>query len=350
MKFSLRLNNDLSVREARRIARAAERAGFDQIWISNDLFLRSAPVLLAAMALETRRLGIGSGILNPYTMHAAEIAMAAATLDELSEGRFHLGVAAGASEFLEWVGIEQRAPLSKMRGVLQQLRGLLDEHHEPVGRDAQREEEASSAPGDWTTEAYLRFPPAARSGRSIPIYLGASGPRMQVLAGELADGVLPLLFPPERFGEVRRRVEKGRALDTRVEREFDFAACFWVSVAASSSAARHPLAEKIAYYGPAMGERLLAPLGLVDADFVPIRRALAERRPLPGVAELVDERMLRLGVAGTPDEIVKRLEPLCSEGARHLSFGPPLGPDPLAAIELLGRRVLPALRGEDSGR
>ena len=112
MRFSLRLNNDLRIPEYVAIAQAAESAGFDQIWISNDLFLRSGPILLAAVAQATTRIEIGSGILNPYTMDPAEIAMLTATLDELSDNRFNLGLAAGARDFLNWVGIEQRVPRS----------------------------------------------------------------------------------------------------------------------------------------------------------------------------------------------------------------------------------------------
>jgi 5,10-methylenetetrahydromethanopterin reductase len=60
---------------------------------------------------------------------------------------------------------------------------------------------------------------------------------------------------------------------------------------------------------------------------------------------LVDERMLRIGVVGEPADVVARLAPLVAAGARHLSFGPPLGPDPVRAVELLGREVLPHFRG-----
>ena len=111
MKFSLRLNNDLPLPDYIALAQAAETAGFDQIWVSNDLFLRSAPVILAAMAQATTRIEIGTGIMNPYTIHPAELAMLAATLDELSGNRFNLGLAAGAGEFFKWVGIEQTSPL-----------------------------------------------------------------------------------------------------------------------------------------------------------------------------------------------------------------------------------------------
>jgi 5,10-methylenetetrahydromethanopterin reductase len=54
--------------------------------------------------------------------------------------------------------------------------------------------------------------------------------------------------------------------------------------------------------------------------------------------------MLRIGVVGGPAEVIARLEPLVEAGVRHLSFGPPLGPDPRRAVELLGRHVLPHFR------
>ena len=59
---------------------------------------------------------------------------------------------------------------------------------------------------------------------------------------------------------------------------------------------------------------------------------------------LIDERMLRIGVTGEPQDLIERLEPLVAAGVRHLSFGPPLGPDPHEAIRLLGREVLPYFR------
>ena len=55
--------------------------------------------------------------------------------------------------------------------------------------------------------------------------------------------------------------------------------------------------------------------------------------------------MLSIGLAGTAADILPRLEQLAERGVRHLSFGPPLGPDPLAAIEVLGRDLLPHFRG-----
>ena len=129
MRFSLRLNNDLPVASYVELAREAEAAGFDQLWVSHDLFLRSAPVLVARMLEETETLQVGIGILNPYTVHPAEIAMLAATFDEAYEQRFLLGLAAGARDFLDWVGLEQRRPLAAVREAVATVRSL--RVHEP---------------------------------------------------------------------------------------------------------------------------------------------------------------------------------------------------------------------------
>ncbi len=110
-------------------------------------------------------------------------------------------------------------------------------------------------------------------------------------------------------------------------------------------AARRVLAEKIAYYSPSLSPLILARLSLTHEDFEPIERAVMVENDMDRGCEFVDERMLRIGVVGDPGELIKRLEPLAAAGARHLSFGPPLGPDPSAAITLLGQHVLPHFRG-----
>ncbi len=325
MRFSIRLNNDLPLTEYIALAQAAEAAGFDQLWVSHDLFLRSALVILPAVAQATTRLEIGAGILNPYTVHPAEIAMFAATMDELSGNRFNLGLAAGAGEFLKWVGIEQAEPLAAMRETVLAVRRLLaGERVALAGRFLR-----------WGEEAYLRFAPP----RVTPIYLGAMGPKMLALAGELADGVLPLLFPPEHYFGVQPLVAHGAARRTAALPWLDLAACIWVSVADDRSSARRALAEKVAYYGHALSPLIYEQLGLTRADFAPIEHAMMVERDTEKAIARVDERMLRIGVAGGPAEVIARLEPLVAAGAQHLSFGPPLGPDVREAVRILARVI-----------
>lgn len=329
LRASLRVNNDLPLDQLVALAQAAESVGFDQLWVSHDLFLRSAPVLLSVLARETSRLALGAGILNPYSQHPAELAMAAATLQEVSGGRFLLGIGAGASDFLGWAGIPRPAPLSTVRAAVAGLRALL------CGK--RPADEPGAGPG-WEPQAFLRF-----RADAPPVYLGAMSPRMLALAGEVADGVIAVLYPPEHYPDVRRQIEVGAVRAGRDPATLDLPACVWCSVDEDPGRARAVMAEKVAYYGPSMAAAQLQRVGLSPEDFVPLRRALQEGGG-DRVAELATPGMLSIGIVGTPDDVVRRCRPLVEAGARHLSFGPPLGPDVVSAAETLGRQVLVRLR------
>ena len=325
MRFSLRLNNDLSVDEYVALAKGAEEQGFDQFWVSNDLFLRSCLPILPIIAKATARIEVGTGILNPYTLNPAEIAMYAATMDEISGNRFNLGLAAGAADFLKWVGLEQSKPLTMMRDTVTAIRSALSGEHGAVeGRALQ-----------WSNEAYMRF----NAPRITPIYIGAMGPNMLTLTGEIADGALPLLFPPEHFFQVLPFIKAGMAKRSPTLGQLDMATCIWVSLSEDRDEARRVLAQKVAYYGHAMSPMILEELGLSKEDFLPIENAIMVERNEQKAIDLVDDRMLRIGIVGGPSDVIERLEPIVDAGADHLSFGPPLGPDLREAVWLLGELI-----------
>ena len=327
MKFSLRFNNDLPVRNYVRYAQAAEAAGFDQFWVSNDLFLRSAPVILSALAMSSERIEIGSCILNPFTIHPAEIAMFAVTLDELSGGRFNLGISSGAADFVRWLGMDFSYPRTRVLEAIGAINRLTSNQNAAMNGMALK----------WTEEAWLRF----QSNRRVPIYLGAMSPKMLEAIGEVADGGLPLLFPPEHYANVLPHVERGLARANRSLDDIDLAACIWCSISDDKGAAEAMLADKIAYYGHAMSPMLLAQLGLNQADFEPIRKLYHVAGDRDRAQQMVTPQMLRIGIAGTAETLIERLEGLAALGVRHFSFGPPLGPDIEAAIDTIGRRIIP---------
>jgi 5,10-methylenetetrahydromethanopterin reductase len=332
LKFSLRLNNDRPAAAYITLAQAAERAGFDQFWVSNDLFLRSAVVILTTVAQTTSRIEIGTCILNPYSINPAEIAMIAATLDEISGGRFNLGISSGAGDFLEWIGIEPMKPRTAVVETVQAVNQLLNG-------------ERAACNGQflgWGDETYLRFSPRRR----VPIYIGAMSPNMLRAIGEVADGGLPLLFPPEHYQAVIPYIRQGAERAGRAIASLDIAACIWCSIAEDYEAAIDALKAKVAYYGHAMSPMILTNLGLKHDDFTDIERAAMVENDLEKAKSLVTEPMLRIGIAGTPPDLVNRLETLVEMGVRHVSLGPPLGPEPLTAIELIGRQVLPYFRRE----
>lgn len=242
-------------------------------------------------------------------------------MHEVSGGRFRVGIGAGADEFLEWAGLTPERPLARTRRALRELRALL----------------AGGVPDRWRGEAHLRTGPAP-----VPIYVGAMGPRMLELAGELADGALPLLFPPEHYATAAGQVGAGARRAGRDPGSLDVAACIWCSIDDHPVRARRALAEKIAYYGASFSPYLLDRASLSRADFQPIQAAMAAGES-ERAADLVTPAMLRLGIAGGPEEVAARCRDLLAAGARHLSFGPPLGPDPEGAVAVLGREVLPGL-------
>ncbi len=324
MRFSIRLNNDWPVASYPELASIAEDAGFDQFWVSHDLFYRSSPVILASVAQATTRIEIGTCIVNPYTVHSSELAMTAATLDELSGGRFNLGIGAGAGEFLKWLGMPQETPLKTTREAILAINAVLS--GEPVDR--------------WEPEAYLRF----EARRRVPIYLAAFSPNMLRLIGEVADGALPLLFPPEHYDTVAPLVREGAEKAGRSMDQIDFAACVWCSISEDQQAAEDVLKDKIAYYGHALSPLIWDRLGVSQDDFRPIEHALMTERDPVKARSLVDDRMLRIGIAGDPEHVIDRLNVLVERGVKHLSFGPPLGPDPAEAIRTLGEEILPRFR------
>lgn len=326
--LSLRCNNDLTTEEFVGLAEAAEAAGIDQIWVSDDLFFRSATVMLTVAAGRTSTIRLGTGIVNPYTIHPAEMAMFARSLAEVSGGRALLGIAAGAEDFLSWVGLERTRPLSTVREALTALRFLLD------GR-------ADLRPDGWQPDSRMRF--GADLEGAIGLYVGAMSPKMLRLAGELADGVLPLLFPPERYAEARALVLDGSTAAGRAPDTVDVAACVWCSIDADRAAARAALARKIAYYGASFSPHVLDGLGLRADDLMPAREAIDAGRDDEAVRLLPDDA-LQLGIAGDTDDVLQRLVGLVELGATHISFGPPLGPDPMAAVDLLRTHVIPELR------
>jgi 5,10-methylenetetrahydromethanopterin reductase len=199
---------------------------------------------------------------------------------------------------------------------------------------------AGDAPEGWRPEGHLRTGPL-----SVPIYIGAMGPLMLRLAGRLADGALPLLLPPERYLLAAAHITEGARNSGRDPDSIDVAACIWCSIDRNKARAKRALASKIAYYGASFSPDLLAGASLAVSDFGSIQQAMssgdAER-----ATDLVTPAMLRLGVAGGVDEIVEAGASLIAAGARHISFGPPLGPDPDQAVAALGKQVLPVLNQE----
>lgn len=318
-------------------ARTAEVSGFDQIWFGNDTLGTSGVVALSAMAAATSRIGLGIGVVEPVSMHPVQIAMVAAGLQELSGGRFLLGLGAGSAVFLGSVGLHPPPPVTRTSQALVAIRALLD------GRSPADEPGAGAG---WTEHARLHTAPPLPAP---PIYVGAMGPKMLGMAGRLADGALPLCLPPERFARARALIQSGADAAERDLRDFDLAACVWCSIDDDAERARRQLAGFIAKYSGSLSPDALAEEGFDPDEFAHVQRLVLDEG-LEAATDAVGPAMLRLGIAGGPHDVVEHCRRLIDAGARHLSFGPPLGADPDRAIQVIGDQVVPVLRGGGTGR
>lgn len=327
MRFGLRFNSDSgSIREVVRLAQLAEDLGFDDLWYCQDLMKRDAWVTLTAVAAATRRIRVGTCIVNPFSASPAEIAMHAASLQEYSEGRFVLGIGPGDPPYLGWIGQRQprpRAALAEAVGLLRRL--LAGEAAGPAG-------ELFSG---WQPDARMRMPLPAEP---IPIYIGGQGPKVLELMGELGDGGLPILFPPETIGFVRERIAAGAARAGRDLAGFDLAACVWWSVAETRREAEAALRYLTAYYGPSLRAETLAPIGLTPDDFAPIRDAW-QAGDMQAAMDRLTPPMFRLAIYGSPAEMAERLRWLADHGVTQINIGPPLGPDRERALRITARLI-----------
>lgn len=174
MKTSVTVRVDRSLTEAAELARRAEDLGFSGIWVADHYFHRDATGALALMAAATSRVTLGTAVTSPLLRHPALLASTAASLTEVSDGRFILGLGAGGYEFASELGTPIRRPLALTRDAVNIVRGLAEGTTTLAGDTFQ------------LTNAGLRFhAPAAPV-----VYLAARGPKMLRLAGEVSDGVI----------------------------------------------------------------------------------------------------------------------------------------------------------------
>jgi 5,10-methylenetetrahydromethanopterin reductase len=214
------------------LAGAIERLGYEWLWINDDRLQKDLFTVLAAVAMCTESIKLGPGVTNPYSRHPALIASAVATLDELSGRRAMLGLGAGGTNH-HMLGIERHAPASALRGAVELIRGLLRGACVTVTGRVVR-----------ACDAELDFRPVRER---IPIYIGARGPKILELAGELADGVIVgNVATVAGWAYALERVRTGAQRVGRDPRELEILAWLYTSIDDDPSAARNAVRPMVA--------------------------------------------------------------------------------------------------------
>jgi alkanesulfonate monooxygenase SsuD/methylene tetrahydromethanopterin reductase-like flavin-dependent oxidoreductase (luciferase family) len=187
----------------RDVARAADGAGLEELWLWEDCFWGSGIASAAAVLAWTDRLRVGVGLLPVPLRNVALTAMEIATLHRLFPQRVNIGVGHGVQEWMAQVDARVESPMTLLREHLTALRALLGgEKVTMEGRYVRLDAVAL----DW--------PPASPPA----VFAGATGPRSLRLCGEVADGtILTACTPPDRVRQARLLVDEGRATGGRTE-------------------------------------------------------------------------------------------------------------------------------------
>jgi F420-dependent oxidoreductase-like protein len=200
MKISTMLSYAGGFRRAAAEVAELEKAGLDLVWVAEAYGLDS-PSLMGYLAALTERVEIGSAILPIYTRTPTLIAMTAAGIDTLSDGRFHLGLGSSGPQVIEgWHGVPFDAPIARTREIIDICRQVWAREAPLVHHGSYYSMPLPEGEGTGLGKALKIIAHPVRP--SVPIWVAALGEKNVAMTAELADGWIPMLYMPERAAEV----------------------------------------------------------------------------------------------------------------------------------------------------
>ena len=320
-------------------ARAMDEAGMDTIWLAeaypwwrkHGMEARSSTVVSALIARETERLTVGWGIIAASTRHPVQAAMDARVVQEAAgPSRFILGF--GTSKiFLNNTKMQTTKTLGPMRDAVTIVRGVLGGERFQYDGDT------------WSADVPPLAPDAHAPREVPPVYVAATAPKMQALAGEIADGCLtPSITTPAFVRYTRENVKADIDIGCTVvasihesdrERGLDGA----------REIAGMYLANKVQNIQGA-ADVLLQKANLEQDEIRPIAEAMERGGRLAAKAEVTDAILAKCRpIAGTPSDCIAAIEEYRDAGCTHVMLEL-WGEDRERQIRLFGERVLPHVR------
>lgn len=310
--------------------RLADNLGYDSVWLGEawgyELFTS-----LADLVRVTTRMKLGAGVANIFSRSPAVISASIATLDERSGGRMVLGLGSSGPQVVEdWHGVPFSRPLQRTREYVQVINMIL--RREPLHFKG----DIFSLERGFT----IRFKPLRDH---IPIYLASLGPKNIQLAGEIADGILPVYWPARDYPDLRSQLDAGSAKAGRPAGSVHIAPYLTVEIVldeAEREMARRRAAAPVAFYVGRMGTfyaEMLSRHGFSD-DVAAIIQGWANGHQ-SAIAAVSDQLLDATAIIGTPEEIVARLREWQALGMDEPLISMPGGPaeQAHARLEALAR-------------
>lgn len=322
------------------------RETFDVIWVQDQMLARNVYVLLAALA--QAGCGVGTGVTYPIGRDPVEMASAAATITELLPADRDLTIGVGTGGALVQSLFRRDRPVAAVAEAVRLMRALW-------------RGDAVELDGFPTLGRAVGFRPGAVAQLTYPVHrppkivITGVGPKILAVAGAEADGLISASNLPThslaafRTGRYHELSGLAHAEAARPPQAPPLHLIFGinVSIAHDGDAARAHARRQLALVlgNPALWPQLTA-VGLDVGSASAVKEAFEAGLGIEGAAARISASLAdNLIIAGTPEECVPRIAELRDLAAAHgyteFYVGAPLGPDPLAAAELLRTRVVP---------
>ena len=295
-RYGVRFENDpsLTPQDLQELGVLAEDLGYETVWAPEGGG-RDSLTALAAIAMKTERVRLGTGILPIYARTATNTAMGAAGMAAVSGDRFILGLGVGHRPTVEGRdGVPFNQPMARLRETIRIVRGLLS--GDTVAAEGRHFNIASASLG------------GAAPRERVPIYIAALGPQMLELAGEMADGVLMNWTAESFVAQSAEYVRRGAERAGRDPSEIDIAGYVRVAPGGDEAAVRSSLAEQVARYASNTFYRnFFVETGFGD-EMAEAAEALAAGDVARASEAITREMQDQVAVVGSPEECRAALE------------------------------------------
>lgn len=283
----------------------ADDLGVDSLWVA-EAWGRDAFTLLTELALKTKTARLGTGIVNVFSRSPAVLAMTFGTLDELSGGRMLIGLGSSGANVIEhFHGVPFEQPLRRLREYVEIINMLM--RQEPL----QYEGKIFKLGRGFR----MQFTPVRPH---IPVYIAAITPSSIRQTGEIADGLIPIHWPKQKYAELRRQLEEGAKAAGRDGSGIEIAPSlgFFLTDGADAEEVRRRAREPLAYYIGRMGRfyyEMLQRHGY-EQEVAAVRAAWERRDPAAAAAAVSDRMLEDINVVGSVDAAAEKLDELRSLG------------------------------------
>ena len=302
----------------------SEKAGLEYAWITDHYNNRDSFSLLTYIAAKTDTIKLGTGVTNPYTRTAIQLASAIATVQETSNGRAVFGIGPGDKVTFDSVGIQWDRPLARVKETVEIVKALL------AGEKVTYQGEVYNI-----KSAKLGFKPDP-----VPVYIGAQGPKMLELAGEYGDGALINASHPLDFKAAIPLLKKKARGDFS---GYDVGAYTSFSMAERKEDALKAAKPVVAFIVAGSPDSVFERHDIAIEDVSAVRDGF--KSGFSKAISCVTEQMVdAFSICGTHQECQDRIEELVSAGVTQVIMGSPMGPDRTAAIRMIGEKIIPHWR------